>query len=84
MNDIKLGPCPKCLDHIKPCRCTTAGVSGEVPGYKALTTADTIQVGDEWYNPDWEVAGPWYVVEFSNKMIGRPYESHFRRMRRAL
>jgi hypothetical protein len=37
MDDIKLGPCSKCLEFIKPCSCQTGSGSAVVPGYVAFT-----------------------------------------------
>ena len=42
--------------------------------YRTLTSEDIIMIGDEWYNPDWEVGGPWYAVQSGNKEIGQPYD----------
>ena len=51
--------------------------------YRDLIDREEIRVGDEWFNPDWEVGGPWYVVEDDNEGVGTKYiEDVFRPMRR--
>lgn len=57
-------------------------VSNAGQDYRFLTTEDTIQEGDEWYNPYWEVGGPWYKIEHGNHSIGDKYLDSFRPIRR--
>ena len=53
--------------------------------YRDLITGDIVQLGDEWFNPDWEVDGPWFIVKEGNEMIGRSYVAEtMRPMRRPL
>jgi len=48
-------------------------INGDGPGYRDLTAEDKIQLGDIFYNPEWEVGGPWYLVKKGNSAIGKPY-----------
>lgn len=51
--------------------------------YRTLASGDIITIGDEWYNPDWEVDGPWYQVKPGNRFIGTKYDPQIMRpMRR--
>jgi hypothetical protein len=53
--------------------------------YRDLTKNDKIHIGDEWYNPDWEVKGPWFEIKPNNTMIGFEYDpAAMRLMRRKL
>ena len=55
--------------------------------YRDLVDGDKIQIGDEWYNPDWEweVVAPWFKVRERSLDVGERYDSKIRRpMRRPL
>lgn len=53
--------------------------------YRDLVKGDLIQIGDEWFNPDWELGGPWFSVKSENKFIDKPYNPEsMRPMRRPL
>lgn len=41
---------------------------------RRLVEGDVIQAGDEYYNPDWEVDGPWYVLKEGHESLGLKYD----------
>ena len=51
--------------------CVIDGFNNEK--YRDLTTKDNIQARDVFYNPDWEVGGPWYLIEDGHDAIGHEY-----------
>ena len=53
--------------------------------YRNLKDGDIIRVGDEWYNPDWEVQGPWYIIDKEHDVLGTMYNpDDYRKMRRVI
>ena len=48
-------------------------INGDGPGYRDLTDKDKIQFGDIFYDPKWEVGGPWYLVRKDDSAIGKQY-----------
>jgi hypothetical protein len=67
-----------CNDH-------TDDVTNVSVAYRDLVpNIDRVSVGDEWYNPKWEVGGPWFVVSEDDRFNGIMYKPDFRPMRRPL
>ena len=52
--------------------------------FRDLTKDDKIQLNDEWYNPEWEVGGPWYEVKENSVMLGTKYNPEIMRPMRRL
>lgn len=45
----------------------------DINNYRDLTSEDTIQEGDVYFNPKWEVSGPWFRVLAGDHGIGLNY-----------
>jgi hypothetical protein len=52
--------------------------------YRDLKTGDIIRPGDQWFNIDWEVGGPWFEVDNGHRVVGLVYSESWKRMRRKL
>lgn len=51
--------------------------------YKPLKEGDIIQIGDQFFNPYWEVGGPWYSIGEQHEVAGSIYNpDDYKPMRR--
>ena len=50
--------------------------------YRYLEIGEEVKEGDQFYNPDWEVDGPWYDIDTPGKGVGLKWCASFRPVRR--
>jgi hypothetical protein len=50
--------------------------------YRLLKSGEEIKNGDQFYNPEWEVDGPWFDIDSEAKGIGVKWQTSFRYVRR--